>query len=54
MSSLVSIIAIGYFDFHNRKKGHSMKKGGEYGAYGANVPYMGRSIKKGVKWELCV
>ena len=54
MSSLVSIIAIGYFDFHNRKKGHSMKKGGEYGAYGANAPYMGRPIKKGLKCELCV
>ena len=53
MSSLVPIIATHYFDFYNRKMGHSMKKGGKYGAYGATAPYMGRPIKKGALWEPC-
>ena len=51
MSSLVPIIDTRYFDFHNRKMGHSTKKGGKYGAYGATAPYMGRPIKKGAMWE---
>ena len=54
MSSLVPIIATHYFDFYNRKMGHSMKKGGKYGAHGATAPYMGRPIKKGAKLETCI
>ena len=54
MSSLVPIIATHYFDFYNRKMGHSMKKGGKYGAYGATAPYKGCPIKKGAKWEPCL